>query len=204
MDGLTATSRVLRLAGYTYPATYKVCMGSARGGRPNPYTGLQETGSPPLPGCARLAWFPDGYRIEASPYRSALRPNPASRAHRPRNSAFPTAVGDWLSKGRAQERPTTCPASKFSAFSGRKPRATLSLAPASLAAPAKVTMPYAGVTARPPGKAVSRFLPPVEKTGSRTGGEGRLGAIQPWKVLGLHLGCGSRVRQPKGSSGIEG
>ena len=64
-----------------------------------PY-GASPTGSPPLSGYARLAWFPDGYRVSIFPYRSALRPNPASRAHRPRYSAFPTAVGHWLTKGR--------------------------------------------------------------------------------------------------------
>src|SRR5947209_302367 len=46
--------------GHTNPGTYKVCRGSASRGRPNPHTGLQGTGSPPLSGCARPAWFPDG------------------------------------------------------------------------------------------------------------------------------------------------
>jgi len=41
--------------------------GSAGGGRPNPHMGLRLTGSPPLSGCARPAWFPDGYRISVSP-----------------------------------------------------------------------------------------------------------------------------------------
>lgn len=46
------------------------------------------------------AWFPDGYRDLVLSYRRPFDQTPPSRAHRPRYSAFPTAVGDWLSKGR--------------------------------------------------------------------------------------------------------
>src|SRR6476661_634178 len=66
--------------GHTYPATYKVCTGSASCGRPNPHTGLRELAPHRCLASARLAWFPDGYRISIFPYRSVLRPNPASRA----------------------------------------------------------------------------------------------------------------------------
>jgi hypothetical protein len=111
----------------------------------SPY-GASSTGSPPLSGCARLAWFPDGYRVSIFPYRSALRPNPASRAHRPRNSAFPTAVGHWLTKGR-RSASLLAKASKFSALARRKPRARLTLAPTSLAAPAR--SPHAVLRASP-------------------------------------------------------
>lgn len=76
----SGTGRVSRLTGYTYPATYKVCRGSASCGRPNPLTGLHRLAPHRCRASARLAWFPDGYRISIFPYRSALRPNHASRA----------------------------------------------------------------------------------------------------------------------------
>jgi hypothetical protein len=89
-----------------------------------PY-GASPTGSPPLSGYARLAWFPDGYRVSIFPYRSALRPNPASRAHRPRYSAFPTAVGALLALEGPTLRVTTAKASNLSAlWEGKPPRHT--------------------------------------------------------------------------------
>jgi len=115
-----------------------------------PY-GASPTGSPPLPGYARLAWFPDGYRVSIFPYRSALRPNPASRAHRPRYSAFPTAVGGLLALEGPTLRVTTGKASNLSALAGRKPRAKILARPPLLPRPLGHHTPYCGRTAGPPG-----------------------------------------------------
>ena len=137
-------SRCARSAGYTYPATYKVCTGSASRGRPNPHTGLHRLAPHRCRASARLAWFPDGYRVSIFPYRSALRPNPASRAHRPRYSAFPTAVGGLLALEGPTLRVTTGKASNISALAGRKPRAKILARPPLLPRPLGHHTPYCG------------------------------------------------------------
>lgn len=132
-------------AGYTYPATYKVCTASARGGTTEAHIGLRGTGSPPLSGCARLAWFPDGYRVSIFPYRSALRPNPASRAHRPRYSAFPTAVGGLLALEGPTLRVTTGEGVEALRLVGMETTRQNLAASTSLAAPAR--LPHAALRA---------------------------------------------------------
>src|SRR5215218_3091120 len=50
----------------------------------NPHTGLHPTGSPPLSGCARPAWFPDGYRISVLPI--------VGPSTKPRGSGAPASI----------------------------------------------------------------------------------------------------------------
>jgi hypothetical protein len=47
--------------------------------------GLRGTGSPPLSGCARLAWFPDGYRV----FGLSLSVGPSTK---PRESGPPASI----------------------------------------------------------------------------------------------------------------
>jgi len=141
-------------------------MGSASCGRQNPHTGLQEL----APHRCRAAPDPRGFLTaigsKLCPYRSALRSNPAGRAHRPRNPAFPTAVGDWLTKGR-RFASDCLPGVEALRLPWRETTRDTLPAPASLAAPVMVTMPHAGVVAgRQEGPL--RLLP-VGRTGSPDG-----------------------------------
>ena len=139
-----------------------------------PY-GASPTGSPPLSGYARLAWFPDGYRVSICPYRSALRPNPASRAHRPRYSAFPTAVGHWLTKGRRSAslpvRRRSSPPCEEGNHAPQYGRVHLSCRARSV-----TTRRFAGVT-RSTRYRLPVVPPRAEDTGSPWGGEERSGAF---------------------------
>jgi hypothetical protein len=87
--------------GYTYPATYKVCTGPARGGRPNPHTGLHRR----APHRCRAAPDPRGF-LTAIGSRSFPIGRPFDQIPRVGRTGLDTRPsrqrwGDyWLSKGR--------------------------------------------------------------------------------------------------------
>ena len=161
---------------YTYAGTNKVCRGSASSGRPKPHTALHRTGSPPLSGYARPAWFPDGYGSSALPIGRPFDQTP--RVGRTGLETRPADSGGALAnEGPAPERPLRRTA-ETSALYRRKPRAMLLLAFASLAAPARSPNPDAGVTARPPRSAGGSSRP--RGPGSRTGRGREAGRNTPY------------------------